>query len=241
MNSFQYKEPLYFSTELDFVILVSLSITGALINLKFLKDMKDDARKSSSSLIDNVMAARTKSIMAVVPTFMLLHWSLTLNHRFPDWFYHSLCYEQYNLMFWRFYFGFTSLIIALMRYFFIVHNEKALLLGKQRMKRFFELLNIIVPLIMTVLHACTLPVPPTSYNAAQKTCYEFLEVSHNMTCRDTNGIMDNCAPILPIVIERIPTAVTNVVGIIVKIMYVIMCSNILDGILYWRTFKMIRE
>ena len=232
MNSFQYKEPLYFSTELDFVILVSLSITGALINLKFLKDMKDDARKSSSSLIDNVMAARTKSIMAVVPTFMLLHWSLTLNHRFPDWFYHSLCYEQYNLMFWRFYFGFTSLIIALMRYFFIVHNEKALLLGKQRMKRFFELLNIIVPLIMTVLHACTLPVPPTSYNAAQKICYEFLDVSHNMMCRDPNRIMDNCARILTIVIERILTAVTNIVGIIVKIMYFMTSTFSLKSLAY---------
>ena len=203
--------------------------------------MKDDARKSSSSLIHNVMALRTKSIMAVVPTFMLLHWSLTLNYRFPDWFYQSLCYEQYNAMFWRFYFGFTSLIIALMRYFFIVHNDKALLLGKQRMKRIFELLNVMVPLIMTVSHACTLPVPPSAYNTAQKTCYEFLEVSHNMTCRDSNGITDNCAPILPIVIERIPTAVTNVVGIIIKIMYIIMCSNILEGILYWRIFKMIRE
>ena len=104
----------------------------------------------------------------------------------------------------------TSLIIASMRYFFIVHNEMALLLGKQRMKRIFELLNVMVPLGMTVSHACTLPVPPSAYNTAQKTCYEFLEVSHNMTCRDSNGITDNCAPILPIVIERIPTVVTTV-------------------------------
>ena len=241
MNSFQYKKPLYFSTRIDFCIIVSLSITGTLINRKFLNDMKDDARKSSSSLIHNVMALRAKSIMAVVPTFMLLHWSLTLNYRFPDWFYQSLCYEQYSITFWRFYFGFTSLIIASMRYFFIVHNEKALLLGKKRMKKFFELLNIIVPLIMTVLHACTLPVPPSAYSISQKTCHEFLEVSYNMTCGDLNGIMNNCDPILSIATEQIPTSVTNVVGVIVKIMYIIMCSNILEGILYWRTFKMIWE
>ena len=60
-----------------------------------------------------------------------------------------------------------------------------------------------------------------------------------MTCRDPNGIMDNDAPILPIVIERIPTAVANVVGIIEKIMYIIMCPNILEGILYWRISRMI--
>ena len=67
------------------------------------------------------------------------------------------------------------------------------------MKRIFELVNVMVPVGMTVSHACTLPVPPSAYNTAQKTCYEFLEVSHNVTCRDPNGITDDCAPILPFV------------------------------------------
>ena len=127
------------------------------------------------------MTSRTKLIILVVPACMLLHWSLTLNYRFPEWFYQALCYEQYNAMFWRFYFGFTSFIISSMRYFFIVYNETALLLGKQRVKKFFEFLSIMVPLIMTVLHACTLPVPPTAYNIAHKTCHKFFEVSQNIT------------------------------------------------------------
>ena len=241
MKPFQYKEPLYFTNELDFVIIVSQAIVGTLVNRKLLKDMKDDERNSSPSLIQNVMAFRTKSIMIVIPTFSLLHWSLTLNYRFPDLFYQTLCYEQYNAIFWRFYFGFTSLIISSMRYFFIVHNEKALLLGKERVKKFFELLSVMVPLIMTVLHACTLSVPPSVRNMAHKSCHEFLEISHNMTCLDQTGTMDLCAPILSTVIERIPTVVTKSVGIFVNLMYIIMCSNILDGILYWRTFKMIRE
>ena len=62
-----------------------------------------------------------------------------------------------------------------------------------------------------------------------------------MTCRDLDGITDRCAPILSIVLEKIPKIVADVVGNIVKIMYIIMCSNIVEGILYWRTFKMIRE
>ena len=149
--------------------------------------------------------------------------------------------EKYNGMFWRFYFNVSSLIISLMRYFFIVYNEKVLFFGKQRVKNFFYFLGVVIPLIMTILHACTLPVPPSAHNNAHKTCQKYLELSYNMTCRDGNGISDNCAPILSIVIEIIPQATIKVVGFIVKLMYIIMCSNILEGILYWKTFKLIRE
>ena len=241
MNPFQYKEPLYFSTELDFVIIIIVSILGILINQKFLNDMKDDSRKSSPTLIDDVMTSRTKSKMIVIPGYMLLNWSLTLNYQFSDWFYQALCYEQYNGMFWRFYFNVSSLIISLIRYFFIVYNEKVLLLGKERVKNFFNFLGVVIPLIMTIMHACTLPVPPSVHNNAHKTCYKYLEVSYNMTCQDRDVIPDNCAPIQSFVIERIPQAVTKVVGFIVKLVYVMMCSDILEGIFYWRTFKLIRE
>ena len=240
-NPFQYESPMYISPELDLVVIITMSILVTLVNRKFLKDMKDDGRKSSS-LIRSVMTSRTKAFIVAVPGFMLLHWSLTLNYRFPDWFYQALCYEQYIATFFRFYFGFDSLIISFMRYFFIVYNKTALLLGKERMKKFFYFSSIMVPLIMTVLHACTLPVPPSVYSIAQKTCHRYLEVSYNITCQaDLIGNTDNCAPILLVVNKQIPTMITQHVGIIVKLVYILICSNIMEGILYWRTFKMIRE
>ena len=241
-NPFQYKEPMYLWPEIDLVVILTMSILVIVVNRKFLKDMKDDERKSSSSLIRDVMTSRTKAFIVAVPGFMLLHWSLTLDYRFPDWFYQALCYEQYIATFFRFYFGFDSLIISSMRYFFIVYNETVLLLGKQRMKKFFYFSSIMVPLIMTVLHACTLPVPPSVYSIAQKTCHKYLEVSYNITCQtNQTGITDNCAPILPMVLKHIPTVVTQNVGIIIKLIYIIICSNLMEGILYWRTFKVIRE
>ena len=101
-----------------------------------------------------------------------------------------------------------------MRYFFIVHNEKALLLGKERVKKIFYFISIMVPLIMTVLHACTLPVPPSVYSIAHKTCHIYLKASYNITCQtDLIGNTDNCAPILPFVLQQIPTVVTKNVGL----------------------------
>ena len=237
-NPFQYKEPMYFSPELDLVVIMTISMLVILVNRKLLKDMKEDP---SPSLIQDIMTSITKAIIVAVPGIMLLQWSLTLDYRFPDWFYQALCYEQYNAIFWRFYFAFNSLVISSMRYFYIVYNETALLLGKERVKKFFYCISITVPLMMTVLHAFTLPVPPSVYSIAQKTCHKYLAVSYNMTCQDQNGIADNCAPILSIVYKRIPTVVAKNVGIIVQLVYIIICSNIVEGILYWRTFKMIRE
>ena len=237
-NPFQYKEPMYFSPELDLVVIMTISMLVILVNRKLLKDMKEDP---TPSLIQDIMTSITKAIIVAVPGIMLLQWSLTLDYRFPDWFYQALCYEQYNAIFWRFYFAFNSLVISSMRYFYIVYNETALLLGKERVKKFFYCISITVPLMMTILHAFTLPVPPSVYSIAQKTCHKYLAVSYNMTCQDQNGIADNCAPILSIVYKRIPTVVAKNVGIIVQLVYIIICSNIVEGILYWRTFKMIQE
>ena len=232
-NPFQYKEPMYISPELDLYVIIMMSMLVIVVNRKFLKDMKDDGGKSSASLIRGVMSSRTKVFIVAVPGFMILHWSLTLNYRFTDWFYQALCYEQYIATFFRFYYGFDSLIIASMRYFYIVHNKTALLLGKQRMKKFFYFSSFMIPLIMTVLHACTLPVPPSVYSIAQKTCHRYLEVSYNITCQtDLIGNTDDCAPILPMVLKQIPTVVTQNVGTIVKAIYILICSNISEGILY---------
>ena len=82
-NPFQYKEPMYVSPELDPVVIITMSMLVIVVNQKFLKDMKDDGRKSSS-LIRDVMTSRTKTFIVAVPGFMLLHWSLTLDYRFPD-------------------------------------------------------------------------------------------------------------------------------------------------------------
>ena len=229
---------MYISQELDLVIIMTVSMLVVVVNRKLLKDMKEDP---SPSLIQDIMTSITKAIIVAVPGIMLLQWSLTLNYRFPDWFYLALCYEQYNAIFWRFYFAFHSLIISSMRYFFIVYNEKALLLGKERVKKFFYFISIMLPLIMTVLHACTLPVPPSVYSIAQKTCHKYLTITYNMTCQDQSGITDHCAPILPIVLKYIPTVARQNIGIIVQLVYIIICSNIVEGILYWKTFKLIRE
>ena len=245
MNSFHYPEPMYVSTEIDFVILLALTILILLVNGKYLKDMKEDTRYSlpgtAPCLINDVMIARSKAIMILVPITPFSNWFFTLDYYLPEAFYKLLCYYQYPLTFVRFYFAITSFIISLMRYVFIVHHRQVLKFGKNTAKKIFYHSSIWIPMLMTVLHAFTLPVPRQGYDITLETAYKFLEQSHNMTCGDPMGIKDDCAPILSLVHQYVPKETTRLIGIGVKIVWVIMCLNIVDGILYWKTFKTIRE
>ena len=245
MDSFHYQGPMYVSPGVDFMILLSLATSILLVNGKYLKDMKEDTRYrlpgTAPGLINEIMISRSKVVMILVPLTPLSNWFFTLDYYLPDSFYQLLCYYQYPLTFYRFYFAFTSFIISLMRYVFIVHHQQVLRFGKIAARKLFYHSSIWIPMLMTALHACTLPVPRQSFDITLETSYRFLEKSYNMTCGDPMGIKDDCAPILSFIHQYVSKETTKLVGVGVKIFYAIMCLNIIDGILYWKTFKLIRE
>ena len=46
-----------------------------------------------------------------------------------------------------------SFMTSIMRYFFIVHNERAQLLGKEKAKKLFHIMSILIPLLLTIWRA----------------------------------------------------------------------------------------
>ena len=239
MSSFHYQEPM-------FLLLVAITTLVVLVNGKYLKDMKEDTKYrlpgTAPGLINDVMTSRTKATMIVIPLMAFTNWFFTLDlDTLPDSVYILLSYYQYPLTFVRFYFQFTTFIISLMRHVFIVHNQKVLRFGKAEAKKVFYHSSIWIPMLMTVLHACTLPIPEQGYDIPLETSYKFLEKSYNMTCGDPMGMKDDCAPILSFVHLYVSKEITKTIGIGVQISYAMMCFNIVDGILYYKTFKMIRK
>ena len=243
--SFQLNEPMYFSSGVDLLIVVLLSVLVIFVNGKYLNDMNEDDRTrlpgTAPCLISDVMRTRTKSAMVLLPFNYFLGWFLALDLQFPEWFYHMICSDQYLTLYFRFYYSSNSLIISLMRYVFIVHNRKVLEFGKDEAKKLFYYLSVGMPLVLTIAHACTIPVPEAAYNKSTRICSAFYEASYNITCGDPNGVKDDCAPILSFVLRHVPSDVTVPIGAIVKVLFALTCTNVLDGILYWKTFKKIRE
>lgn len=245
MKSYISDEALYFSGGVDFIIITTMSVLVVLINGKYLKDMNEDDKTRSPGtppcLISDVMRTRTKLGMTQIPFYYYLSWFLIQGYHLPDLFYHILCNtEQYYRLFSLFFFSLTSLIISLMRYIFIVHNQKVLEFGKEKAKKMFHCFSVGIPLLLAVLHAATIPMPPSSYNVAHRVCNAFHEATYNMTCGVT-AIKDDCNPILTAVLQHVPSYLTFGIGVVVKLFYVSTSTNVLDGILYWKTFKMIRE
>ena len=132
MKEFQFNEPLYVSSSVDLAIISSLSALIIFVNGKYLKDMNEDDRNrlpgTPRSLINDVMVTRTKGAF-ILPPYYLLSWFLSQGYLLPEWFYQMIIYEQYLVLFLRFYFPFTSFIIASMRYVFIVHDKKIVMLA----------------------------------------------------------------------------------------------------------------
>lgn len=244
MKQFQFNEPLYVSSTVDLAIITSISALIISVNAKYLKDIEEDDKNrlpgTPRSLIQDVMVTRTKASF-LLPLYYLLAWFLSQGYLLPEWFYQMINYQQYLTLFLRFYFPFTSVIIASMRYVFIAHNQKVLAFGKNLAEKLFYYTSVGAPMLMTVLHACTIPVPSSAYNLPHKVCVKFFEETYNMTCGDQYGVKDDCAPILSLVHHIVPSNITKIVGIVVKFLFVVMCTKVLDGILYWKTFKTIRE
>ena len=244
MNANHNAEHVIISANVDLIIYIIIFVLGTTINCKYLKDMKEDDRNrplgTNPSLILPIMTTKTKMLIVWTPFYFFLYWFLNQGFDLPDWFRYALCYDQYISATVRFYFALNSLTIATMRYVFIVHNGKVLRMGKDFVKKMFYILHFVVPFLMGMLHACTLPVPLNVQNIAQKTCNGFYQESMNITCGDSEGIRDECSPLLTFVQNYISTDVTKGVGTAVKILSLFMFTNVLDGIMYWKTFGMIK-
>ena len=245
MKSFLNDEPLYYSSGVDLIIITTISVLIVSINDKYLKDMNEDDKTRTPGtppcLISDVMRTRTKIGMIQTPFYYYLAWILIQGFELPDWFYYTLCNtEPYFRLFALFYFSMTSLFISLMRYIFIVHNRKVLEFGKEKAKKMFYCSSVGIPLLLGALHAATIPTPPSSYNLPHRVCNAFHETTYNMTCGVTT-IKDDCNPILSFVLQHVPSYLIFGIGILVKLFFIVTCTNVLDGVLYFKTFKMIRE
>ena len=179
--------------------------------------------------------------MVFFPAYQFLFWFLHQNFYLPDWFHYLLCYDQYIVACCRFYFSFNTFVVAIMRYTFIVHQQRVMTFGKKRAKTLFYYMSIIIPIIFGVLHACTLPTPINTQNIAKEVCNRFYQEAFNITCGDPNGVKDECSPILTFVQRYISLEVTYYVGIAVKVVAIIIFLNFLEGFIYWKTFSNIKK
>ena len=245
MNSKFHKDPLYISSGADLLINTLISSIGFSINKKFLNDTNEDEKRqgcgTGSGIVNGVMKLYTKILMVFQPIYSLLLWLACQELDVPEWLKYLSCYDQYIAATLRLYIGFNSLVIALMRYTFIVHHECILIFGKDKAKKIFYHASYCVPIGLGIVHALFLPVPDNAQNPVHSFCKDFNHELMNVTCGDTDGLHDECSPILSMTLRYVPVEISYSIGIFLKTLAFLIWSNFLEGILYWRTFKSIKK
>ena len=193
---------------------------------------------SNGLLTKRVMTTYTITLMMFVPASLILHCVLTEDFELPRWFLHSLCYQAYIWQGIRIYLAFNSLVVASMRYLFVVHQSTILQFGMEKTKNLLYYGSIAIPIMMQILCACTIP---TSNLLAATLCISSYQEPNNRTYLNSTPTHDFDLPIHSFVNQYISSDILYYLRGFVFVLLVIVFGNVAEGILYWKTFAKIKR
>ena len=107
---------------------------------------------------DGILKKLTRNFMVSQLISWPLYFSLisitNFIHSFPPVIVQWLCPVLWFVLYFSLSLCFShSFMTSIMRYFFIVHNERAQLLGKEKAKKLFHMISILIPLLLTIWRA----------------------------------------------------------------------------------------
>ena len=247
---FDISQSLYFSSTLDFAIILFVSLSAIIVNLKYLKDLKQDDKSrppgSNGNLVRRIMFTYTKSVILAVPIHLMLVWLLHQDVEFPIWFKHLLCYEVYIKFLYVMYTGFNSLIVAGMRYTFVVHQNQLLAFGVDKAKTIFYYCSILVPVLIGILHISTSTCPKYTHKYITRSICAGLATDSNETMLGLDSNLTQRCGVANLGFfslrnQYISMETLKYMNGFTAILVIILCSNFLEGYFYWKAFAVIRR
>ena len=218
------------------VIMIPLVAFGAYITIKVLKRLNKE-----DSLLRNVTRNFMISQLISWPLAVFLLNTTNFIHSFPHELTQWICPIIWFMMYFSLNLGTVhSFICAIARYFFIVHNERVKSWGKEKAKKLFEVLSIVIPLLITLwkamdgseldifsylnkcygIHHRTFLVETSTLNVLKK---NFCEIPDYHVMKDYP--------------EVIAAFLKNVICLASTTTIIVMGSNVSEGIIYFLLFS----
>ena len=226
------------ATVIEFVISLIISMIGIILNLKFWKLLQKERRCRPLGRKGNVI----EPIMRWFGILQILYWpfelgflwmstnSIISHEDMPSW----LCVVLSNVLFaGRLIIAFNSFFVALIRYIYIVHQQKANQWNFEMVGRCFQLLSIAVPLLVKTIEAfCLNPNLIISRNILEE-----CKVSPK------NVVTEEAFTVATIQwsLQYFPKALTEILAKICLIIEFIIYFNIIELILYIKIFGSIKR
>ena len=243
------------------VINLILSGVGVILNIKFYNIVKREEHQEQGEVIQKIMKMYAIIQAVCWPCVILGHDSLIwidsgLFNLDPS------CYIRYFKLSLRYlsamlacYVGFNSAIIAICRYLFIVRDQEVSRFGLKQTKRILIGSTFVVPFTTVILWDASFP---RQWDATENKLWLFsakTELSHNSTksmgdqhvCLFLDGRHSNQtrsidqSPIYMLSNNFIPTPIIFGMKLLFGALLTVIFSNIVEGILYLRTFMYLKR
>ena len=151
--SFSDKHTSALSTTLDFLLSMLVFMLGTMFNYIFWKKLKEEKKLvplgRKGNVIEPIMSWYCLIQIVYWPYSLLFFWIL-FNGLTPTVILETLwCNVGFLIIKWgRMYIAYNSLFVAMIRYIYIVHYEKAKKWDFKKVGKFFKLSSLVFPLIM---------------------------------------------------------------------------------------------
>lgn len=221
------------------ILRIIIIIAGEFLQIQVLKLLKRE-----SSLVEEILKVFLYVQMVYWPLFVLFHTSTDFIHPLQEVFGSWYCIVgTFIIGYGMTLIIFHSFVVGLMRYTFIVHDEWVANFGKERAKRIFLWICILVPLIAVLWrrfggqyvsaissfnkcngrHHLAFMIEDTVDSSTAKKNFCFFE---NYDGEDQNRFLA--------ILKRTLCTLSSV-------LYLIMGFNFVEGIFYWKTIKHVNK
>ena len=222
-----------------FLIRLAFICLGEFLNVKIFLLMNKE-----TCLVQDVVRVFAATQIAFLPTMLILNTSTDIFHPLNEIVGQWFCTIAWFL---THVFGtiivFNSLVVAAMRYCFIVHEDKVKLYEKKKVKQMFFWMSIGIPLFMIIWEATNgseIDVISTINKCYGKDHKKFL-IDNAASDKFQNNICDYTVAGESDAFSKIIATLRRVSCITNKVVLILMTLNITEGILYYKTMSHINR
>ena len=242
--NFYIDEPVTISSVvLDLLFSLILIIAGYVLNYRFKKKLKEEKRAKplhrKGNVIEPIMRWYIMFSMIYFPYAITWMWIITNEILSAEWF---INYWLFNILLQPVRIGgvivgYNSFFVALIRYQYIVHQQKSNQWNFEKVGKLFQIASMAVPIFTEIMRIFSeYDYPGLKSSEKFRNCmaaYEGLNSTENMTFPPPVAV--------GISLQFLPHEVVDAISYIYGAITFLIFSNLIDGYMYWKIFQSIKR
>ena len=241
LKSFVEHPVKFWTTILEFIFTLIICTCGVTLNIKFSKKLEQERRCKpvgrKGNVIEPIMRWFIKLQIVYWPLELFVFW-IIVNDLMPSFIHPQICFlGAFIITCGRLIVAFNSIILALIRYLYIVHSQKASKWEFDKVARWFQIASLAVPFSIHIVWLLTFDRSIIRENIIEK-----FYIDENGATNTTSTQCTEEAPLsVTFTSQYLPKPFLDTVGIFTLIVEAITYLNIAECFLYAKIFLTIQR